>query len=465
MLILALGSYAYFEQGGGWNQNTRFDLTRALVERREASIDAYHSNTGDKAQKDGHYYADKAPGVSVLGAPVFGLVRALSFASESPSGEQLRTAAWVVTLASVGVPSAVAAAALPTVLGAAGVPMSWATLLSVGYAIGTPAFAYSTLLYGHQLAAALLLLALALAQKCNSSADPRRAAGVGALLGAAVTVEYPCALLGLPIAVYAIREQRARDARIAWGLLGALPPLAALAAYHTVIFGGPLTTPYAFSTQPHRAMGLVMGLGFPTSEAIHELSIGPYRGLLRAAPWLALGVFGAFRGLRRTGTRALTTLSITVAGTAFVLAASLVDWPGGWGVAPRHLVPAIPFVVILGAMGIEELGRRPATLVIALVLFSIIANLALTSVNPEVELGVTQPWSEVIWPGFSSGRLAQSTQSIVDHLPRPYGPAAASNFGQALGLEGLLSLAPLLSFWCACAFFLRRGFDGARRGV
>src|SRR5262245_59653363 len=34
-------SYAYFHQGGGWNQNGRFALTRALVESREPWIDRY----------------------------------------------------------------------------------------------------------------------------------------------------------------------------------------------------------------------------------------------------------------------------------------------------------------------------------------------------------------------------------------------------------------------------------------
>ena len=47
-------AYAYFYPGGGWNQNTRFDLIRAIVERRTLSIDAYQLNTGDKSIHDGH---------------------------------------------------------------------------------------------------------------------------------------------------------------------------------------------------------------------------------------------------------------------------------------------------------------------------------------------------------------------------------------------------------------------------
>ena len=38
-------SYAYFYEGGGWNQNSRFDLVRAIVEQGTLRIDAYDENT------------------------------------------------------------------------------------------------------------------------------------------------------------------------------------------------------------------------------------------------------------------------------------------------------------------------------------------------------------------------------------------------------------------------------------
>ena len=60
--VVVFVSYAYFYPGGGWNQNTRFDLVRAVVERGVLTIDAYQKNTGDKVFKDGHWYSDKAPG-------------------------------------------------------------------------------------------------------------------------------------------------------------------------------------------------------------------------------------------------------------------------------------------------------------------------------------------------------------------------------------------------------------------
>src|SRR5438034_8265634 len=67
--IVTLVSYAYFYQGGGWNQNSRFDLVRAILERGTLRIDAYHENTEDKTISNGHFYSDKAPGLALLAVP------------------------------------------------------------------------------------------------------------------------------------------------------------------------------------------------------------------------------------------------------------------------------------------------------------------------------------------------------------------------------------------------------------
>src|SRR3954453_19518467 len=63
-------SFIYFYEGGGWNQNSRFDLLRAMVERHTLTIDAYHQNTQDKAHFRGHYYSDNAPGLVFTAVPL-----------------------------------------------------------------------------------------------------------------------------------------------------------------------------------------------------------------------------------------------------------------------------------------------------------------------------------------------------------------------------------------------------------
>src|SRR5258708_8126897 len=78
LFVLALGVYAYFFQAGGWNQNVRFDLTRAIVEQHTLVLDDYIVNTGDYAFVDRHYYSDAAPGLSMLAVPVYASVHPLA---------------------------------------------------------------------------------------------------------------------------------------------------------------------------------------------------------------------------------------------------------------------------------------------------------------------------------------------------------------------------------------------------
>src|SRR6516162_1878631 len=106
--VVSFLSFIYFYEGGGWNQNSRFDLLRAIVERHTLAIDAYHENTGDKAHFQGHYYSDKAPGQVFLAVP-FAMaarraMRAAGVDPDSPRGEYALS--YIVTACAVALPTA-----------------------------------------------------------------------------------------------------------------------------------------------------------------------------------------------------------------------------------------------------------------------------------------------------------------------------------------------------------------------
>src|SRR5207253_7670948 len=100
---LVFASYAYFDQGGGPNQFTRLGLTLSLVERGSVTIDPYREWTLDKAEKDGHYYCDKAPGLSLLAVPAYALCRP----EIAPGPDSRNVALYFVTLLAVSLPAAV----------------------------------------------------------------------------------------------------------------------------------------------------------------------------------------------------------------------------------------------------------------------------------------------------------------------------------------------------------------------
>ncbi|NQU98788.1 glycosyltransferase family 39 protein [Candidatus Woesearchaeota archaeon] len=60
-----------FARIDGWVENSRLDLTRAIVDEGTFKIDSYANNTGDRAYYNGHYYTDKFPGASFLAVPPY----------------------------------------------------------------------------------------------------------------------------------------------------------------------------------------------------------------------------------------------------------------------------------------------------------------------------------------------------------------------------------------------------------
>jgi len=63
--------YSFFIYWATWNEDTRFFLTRAIVDENRFEIDTWYNQTGDRAFYDGHYYSDKDPGLSYLASPVY----------------------------------------------------------------------------------------------------------------------------------------------------------------------------------------------------------------------------------------------------------------------------------------------------------------------------------------------------------------------------------------------------------
>ncbi len=460
LLFLTLfGVYAYFYQAGGWNQNSRFDLTRALVEQGSFVIDRYAHNTGDDSVKDGHHYCDKAPGASFLCVPVYAVFHRLAARPNPMPPDLLAVGVWLCIVLAVSLPSALGATYLERLAFALGVPPPASFVLALAYGLGTMALPYSTLLYGNQLSGSLLVIAFALLVEVRfgKAATWARAFGAGACLGYAVVTEYPAALVAAPLAAYGlfVLDRRCAGALI----LGGVAAGALLLGYHSYVFGGPLRFPYHYSIWPTPHTGWFMGIGRPNGEALTGILTGEYRGLFHTAPWLAFALPGALLLARRY---LLETLLCVWAVLALLwLNASIPPWDGGWASGPRYLVPMLPFASLLAGGVLPWLLPRPgqpsAQLSVRLagvVLFgwltlhSVAQQFAVTAVKPELPTHLRRPYAELVWPSFRRGELAISTQSI-EMRDNPTGaPRQAWNLGMKLGLSGHPSLVPLYA-WVA----------------
>ena len=163
LFVLFFVSYAYFFQGGGWNQNIRICLIRALIHERTFSVDSYREdaremafvNSGDWAYYNGHYYCNKSPGLSLLAVPPFALAEfCLRFLFPNEPERQVLLSAYVSNLTTVVPMSALLGVLMFHVFSYFfGLGQGAALLSALCFGFGTLAFPYSTAFYCHQPAA------------------------------------------------------------------------------------------------------------------------------------------------------------------------------------------------------------------------------------------------------------------------------------------------------------------------
>lgn len=470
LALLLLVTLGYFVGPAGWNQNSRLALTRALVEQQTTIIDDYHHTTGDKSFRDGHFYSDKAPGMSLLATiPYAGFyaVRRLSgrplpdvevvpldpvdrAAGRTPPPDQLlpgdrlvyddahRVALYLCRLLTTTLLSLLGLAAFYLLalrqLGAHRDAM-WTSL---AYLFATPVLAYSTAFYGHQPCGALLLVAFALVVLVP---DGFRARGgdrivpwlVGASLGLAVACEYPAAVPAALITAWATWRRG-----LVFGthvVVGGLPFAVVLALYHQVAFGHPLSTGYDHVYLPEFAEGMAVnyGIGAPDPGVLLELLFGRYRGLFYASPLLLLAVWGLFvhadksRGPSRQGSGLFSvdlSLGIVIIAYYLLLNSGYYMWDGGAAFGPRHAIPMLGFLA-LGLTPVVQLLPR-AFAVLASV--SAVHAIAAAAVSPEL-------------PQFGDPIWGHAVPVLL------VGDSHATNVGELLGLPGVFSLAPLALAW------------------
>lgn len=478
LFVFAWTTYGYFCQGGGWNQNGRFALTRAIVEERKPWIDDYvvyaaagtkgsptlrrvpvrnggftdegrsfalgwddgsgaatalapdapaeakvvHAGwaavTGDLAYARGHVHPNKAPGGSFAAAPGY----ALLWGMERLAGIDIEAArvlslnAWLTGALSVGLIAAMGVVVFYRLaLRLSAGATGPALFATLAFAFGSFYFPYATMLYEHDVAAVLLLAALSLALE---AAPIRRLAAAGACAGAAVVASYLSIVGAAILGGYVVWRARRFAAALAFAL-GMIPPLALLAAYNLVGFGTILTTNYAFENPLFKRSGAgwLGVLTTPDFKVLLALLASPLRGLFFGAPVLVIGAIGLILMLRQPRWRAEAVVCLALIGHVLIFNMSFAAWDGGWSCGPRYLIPALPFL----ALPIVFV-RRAAWIRHALLGLSIAAMAIATTVDPQPPVLSSGPWTiSPIWsidlPQFVEGHPGAYA---TEHWPDSY---------------------------------------------
>jgi len=465
LFLTLLVCYAYFfPRWAEWNQNSRMDLTLAIVEQGRFEIDDYYENTGDYAVYGGHVYTDKAPGTSFLGVPFYAAFRQLariplveSTLQKLSATEALRAtlreegsglleekvyfaaALYFVTFFVVSLPSALLGVLLYRFLGRIVPDRFPRTLLVLGYGLATIVFPYSTVFYGHQTAAVLLFAAFYLAYRIRQGeVSANFSWGVGALLGLTVLVEFPALVVGGLLGLYVLwslySRSGTRNAATGIGrlLLAGAPFALLLSFYNASCFGSPFASSYRYLGRfPEISNTGFLGFTAPSWEAFWGITFSSYRGLFFLSPFLILALPGFWYAVRDQEWQPEGRLLASMVVAQLLLISSWYDWRGGYAIGPRNLLLVLPYLIVGIAFFLRRFARSRARRLVrssfALLLFLSFA-LVWVAANSGQEfppVTVANPLAEYLWPKFVAGDITR-------------------NLGMAVGLNSWLTLAPLL---------------------
>jgi hypothetical protein len=402
-------------QASGWAQTSNYELVRAL-HGGTATIDPWHWETRDISWYRGHYYSVKAPILPAITLPVYEVLRkvdsdkwAYNMAknarlnrswrwrpTSTPQGlygnkrlrtyrvrgriEQSTPIIWVLGLFGNVLPALVLMLLVRWV--AEKLEPGYGTATAITLGLGTMVLPFSTLYFSHVLAAMLAFAAFALLFRERAGPPkPILLVLAGALSGLAFASEYPLALAGAILGLYAISRGNKvrRGLTYAAGCIaGALP----LFAYNLAAFGSITHFSYANAVKRqgvsgHDILGAndsgFFGIDIPNPKVLLQLLLSS-KGLLILAPVLAMGIVGIVLLYRRGRRAEAWTLGGLVA--AYLIYNSGYWLPFGGGTpGPRFLMPIVAFLALPLALAWKRFPVTTLALAVPSALFMLTATL------------------------------------------------------------------------------------------
>jgi hypothetical protein len=458
VFLLLFLTYAYCRQSpSDSNAVTRTALAVTLLEERTACIDEYEAATCDKAFYAGHYYPDKAPGLTFAALPSIAVTKALlcafgkgDFRVDAASGEP-SSSFKLLTIVGAIFTSALATAAAATALGwlcrKLGCTIGGALFAALGFGLATHAWGWATAFFGHALTGSCLLLGFVLSVAILEGWFPARREFlgwtlVGALLAYSVVVEYPsaiaAAIIAAMIAVKTAAAGRRRFLRTAIaGVIGALPFAVLLLSYNYLVFGSMFDLGYKHQVGfPGMQSGYV-GLTYPKLEALHAILASPQLGLLWFSPILALAPFAFFDACDRrfhAGVYMFAALLVVIYFLTFN--ASFHYWGAGWSTGPRYVTPALGFACLPLAFLWTQRGKLVRVVMLAVFAVSFFFAMACACIS----MHVSPEYGNPLW------------QDLIPTLLR----GGAKNLGELAGAPKYVNLVPLIVLWAVAAVYLSR---------
>ncbi len=419
LFITFLIIYTLFIHWSGWDDDSRFVLTRSIVENNTLSIDDYYRFTGDRAYYQGHYYSDKAPGMSFLGVPIYTLSKLLVKGYSDPTivvlqGSELyfdltpspfvHASMFLMIFFISVLPSALSTVLLFRISGFFLSDDKLRLFVAVIYGSGTTAMPYASVFFeqGISVFLALFLVYKIFNMRYRGNMSPKELATLGILAGASVIVSYLNAFALVGVFVYMIFNRNVFHRRglllfAIFSFIGVFP----LFVYNFIVFGSPLSLGYFYLRYPpsinierppfalqvlashdnpvYTFFSSLFDLRFESllyhAVAIANLLFSPIRGLFFFYPVLLFSLPGLFL-MRKKHKPELWMIFTVLITTLWITTLPVGNWYGGTSFGPRFLAIAVALLMIPFCVALGRSTRIWRLAVIALLLISVFHNVA-----------------------------------------------------------------------------------------
>jgi hypothetical protein len=464
LFCVTLLTFAYFYQAADHSTGSRFDLVRSILERGSLWIDGYCGyNTADIVELHSHIYSNKAPGCAFTGLVPWLFVTTVMRIFLNQNDWFWALATHLGTVFSVGLLSSVLIVLIYRFVLRLGAGNARAVALALILAFGTILFPYATEFTGEPIAALCVFASFYLLAFLDPGDNTYRNLFAGLLAGWSVVCDYPTFVLAAGVGVYAL--WKLRDWRkIAPFAIGAAACAMVLASYNLFAFGSPFFLSYEAymgaanaGRFPEQSVGFA-GVTYPRIAVLWDVLFSAERGLYVCNPVLLLAFPGLYYFWRRSSYRG-ELLLIAYVIVSFILfngsyGESIIYWGGGTATGPRHILSAVPFMVLAMAF----LPKRLDPVLGFLALASVFVMLMATAIEPHLPYEYDNPLVDFLWPAYLRGDLAYNKGAYYGGGPIA-GDSVAFNLGKLAGLPGALQLWPLAMVWLGGAWELMRNLD------
>lgn len=396
--------FSYFINWPGMNENSRFFLTRTIVDDGRLEIDSFYNQTSDRSYYNGHYYSDKEPGLSFLAVPSYAVWKFIyhsflpsqfiqqmqgstEYRTQNAHGEQIviltnpgaftLSSMIIVTIFTSCLFSALTVVLIYKISKYYTKKEMHRILLVITYGLGSLAFHYSLIFLGYASGAFFIFLAFYLLLKSGRENldESRYFLLAGALAGFSIVIELANILIAGLLFLYVILSKRRMWKKsvpmfLVGGFIGILPFL----LYNFLVFGNPIDL-------PRNHMDLVIwknlqdniGIRFNPAYNLHvilRMLVFPYKGLFIYFPILVLSIPGIFFMYKKNKKEAVFILIVFL--SVLFLASMWWAWWHGAVFGPRLLMPMIPFLMIPILFAFKKISLK---VVLLLLIISTFTNL------------------------------------------------------------------------------------------